>query len=285
MLAETQDEVYFTRMKSSLGDKTRMVEHLIPGSVLDVGSGGGEFAAAVRDAGWDVATLDGSAEACAHAHELGVETVQAFSHDAADIFPEHSFTNITCSSIIHEIYSYGNDEPNSAYTLSSVHKSVDAFRRILTIGGRLIIRDGIMPDDWADEVEVTLTAPDGPAALYKYLDMVPFRGESMRAVNLTLKPGTTNTFVGTMESAMEFLYTYTWGVQNYPRETQELYGVFTLADYTQFLETEGFEVIFAEQYLQPGYPANLEGKAVLTKNGAPAELPSSNCLIVAERKN
>jgi len=283
MLAETQDEIYFNRMRSSIGDKTRMVEYLLPGTVLDVGSGGGEFAVAVQDGGWEVVTLDGSAEACAHAHALGIETVQAFTHEMADIFPEESFMNITCSSILHEVYSYGSDEPNSALTLESVHKSVNAFRYTLNVGGRLIIRDGVMPDDWADEVEMTLLHPDGPAALEKYLNMIPFRGEGMRSVNLALKPGTQNTFVGTMESAMEFLYTYTWGVQNYPRETQELYGVFTLNDYTEFLQTEGFEVIFAEDYLQPGYPANLEGKAVLRKNGEVIELPSSNCLIVAER--
>jgi SAM-dependent methyltransferase len=285
MFAETQTETYFARMKSSVGDKAHMVDFVLPGRTLDVGAGGGEFAAILNENGHDVHALDGSAEAVKRCRQLGIPTVEAYTHETSKFFPADMFNTITCSSILHEVYSYGSDEPGSALTLDSVRRTLAEFAKVLTVGGHLIIRDGVMPANWDQMVEIHMKDADGMRLTQKYLDMIPFRGTNgqMRTVNLTVKEGTTDVLVGNMESVMEFLYTYTWGEDVFPRETQELYGVFTLTDYTEFLEENGFRVVEASEYIQPGYPANLEQKVALYADGKPVAFPNSNCLIVAER--
>lgn len=284
MLAETQDEVYFNRMKSSIGDKAHMVPYLKPGKVLDIGSGGGEFAALLNDAGYEVTGLDGSREAVNHSTNLGVQTIEGYTHQIDELIPPLVFDSITCSSIIHEIYSYGRGIEGTACTIESVEYSLNQFRHVLKDDGVLVIRDGIMPADWDMPVEVVMKDPEGIRLAEKYLDMIPFRGTGIRKVDLQLKAGTDNILVGDMESAMEFLYTYTWGEVNYPREAQELYGLFTLTEYVQFLETHGFEVTHAEEYIQTGYPANLMEKAYIQAGNKRLPYPNSNCLIVAKKK-
>lgn len=286
MLAETQNEVYFNRMKSSIGDKSKMIEHILHGPVLDVGSGGGEFAALLMELGFKVVALDGSHEAVMHSNALGVPTVEGFTHQVASLLPPEYFSTITCSSILHEVFSYGYGISGSQHTLASVVHSLDAFKEVLAEGGRLIIRDGVMPDNWNQMTEVLLKDPDGKRLADKYLSMIPFRGtnhDMMRKVYLETKEGTENVLTGNMESVMEFLYTYTWGEENYGRETQELYGLFTLTEYVEFLEANGFHVTHAEEYLQEGYPLNLENKVDIMRNGTMIPFPSSNCLIVAEK--
>ena len=57
--------------------------------------------------------------------------------------------------------------------------------------------------------------------------------------------------------------TYNWGVENYPREAQELYGVFTLGEYEAFIASFGFTVEKSESWIQEGYLKNLPEKVYL----------------------
>lgn len=288
MLAETQNEMYFERMKSSLGDKASMIPYLNAGQILDVGAGGGEFAALLAEnPAFNVIALDGSREAINHCVALGVTAVEGYTHQISELLPPAVFDTIVCSSIIHEIYSYGRGVAGTAHTLGSVQYSFDQFNHVLKPGGHIVIRDGIIPDNWDTIAEVTMLTQEGMAAYRQYMNMIPFQGTAepqIRKVFLQVKPGTDNILVGTMESVMEFLYTYTWGVETFPRETQELYGVFTLNEYVQFLETNDFTVLHAEEYLQPGYPEHLKNKAEIRVNGKLVEFPNSNCLIAVEKK-
>jgi len=282
MLAHTQNDVYFERMKSSIGDKAEMIQYIKPNRVLDVGAGGGEFAAMLEKEGFDVVALDGSREAINRCSARGLRTVEGFTHQISELVPADYFDTITCSSILHEVYSYGNGTSGSAHTLDSLRTTFAEFKHALKADGRLVIRDGIMPTEWDGYVELEFDDPYGMHIAQLYLDMIPFRGTNMREVNLWKKHNAKNVAIGNMESAMEFLYTYTWGVQNFERETQELFGVFTLEGYKQFLTENGFRVLHAEEYLQEGYPEHLKDKVRLTRNGEPVEYPNSNCLIVAE---
>lgn len=51
------------------------------GRLLDVGCSGGFFLAHARGQGWDVTGIEPSAQAAAHAHDLGVPVVEAFFED------------------------------------------------------------------------------------------------------------------------------------------------------------------------------------------------------------
>jgi SAM-dependent methyltransferase len=56
-----------------------------PGRLLDVGSGRGDLAIVLRDAGWDVRGLEPSGEACAEAESRGVRTVQGTLTDGSEL--------------------------------------------------------------------------------------------------------------------------------------------------------------------------------------------------------
>jgi 2-polyprenyl-3-methyl-5-hydroxy-6-metoxy-1,4-benzoquinol methylase len=64
----------------------RVCARLVPGSVLDVGSGLGVFPARMKEAGWRAMALDPDARAVAHAREhIGVAAVQADFMTADDL--------------------------------------------------------------------------------------------------------------------------------------------------------------------------------------------------------
>lgn len=288
MLANTQNDLYFERMASSLKDKVKILPWIQEGKVLDVGAGGGEFALALMELGNDAYALDGSEEAVQHLKEKGVPAYQNFSHEIAEVFPKNEFDSIVCSSIIHEIFSYGDDSENSAFTLDSVENSLNQFHHVMKDDAVLVIRDGIAPANREEKIKVLFKDPDGVRLAQKYLDMIPFKTDIIPAprhrVGFVIDE-VEQSLTGDAGSVMEFLFTYTWGEKSYPRETQEFYGVFSLTEYVDFLEAHGFNVLHAEEYLQEGYPLHLKEKVALYKeDGSEADFPMSNCLIVAEKK-
>lgn len=289
MLAETQTDLYFERMAASLKDKAKMLPYIKTGRVLDAGAGGGELTEALINLGNNTVALDGSPEAVTRLRSKGIPAVTRFTHQTAEAFNPNQFDTITCSSILHEVFSYGDNSENSALTVDSLKNSLHQFRTVLKDEGHLVIRDGVAPSDTGRQVVVTFLDPDGIRLARKYLELIPFGANSTiseeRKVDFVVDEFN-NRITGTMGSIMEFLYTYTWGEKSFARETQELYGVFNLKDYTQFLEGQGFEVSHAEEYLQEGYANHLAEKVVLTyadtKEIAP--FPMSNCIILAVKK-
>lgn len=288
MLASTQDNSYFERMAMSLKDKVKIFPFLQPGKVLDAGAGGGELTAALIDLGFSAYALDGSKEAINHLREKKIPAYQNFTHEVASIFPPETYENVVCSSILHEVFSYGDNSANSAFTVRSLENSLQQFHQVLKPQGKLIIRDGIAPRDRSETITVHFKDEDGIRMAEKYLAMIPFKKagtpSAQHEVDFAIDKES-STIQGDAHSIMEFLYTYTWGEGSYPRETQEVYGVFTLDEYVTFLELRGFAVIHAEEYLQDGYPAHLRGKVRLSReDGSEAPFPMSNCLIVAEKR-
>lgn len=285
MLTKSQDDVYFARMAASLGDKESILQFVEPGKILDVGAGGGELSEVLRLAGNEVWALDGSSAAIARisANFPEIHTVEAFSYEVLDIFPENSFDTIVCSSILHEVYSYG-DPSNGSYSVSAVLDALLAFYKLLKPGGILIIRDGVMPTDWNEQVTVHLKTSDSVKYFEMYKSQAPFYSDTPGLRTVSFEKVSRNLFKGNLASAMEFLYTLTWGWNSAPRETQELYGIFTENDYCAVLETTGFVVEHSEQYLQPGYPQHLNGVADILNNfGNKHAMPSSNMIITARR--
>jgi hypothetical protein len=112
-----------------------------------------------------------------------------------------------------------------------------------------------------------------------YADKPDFRRVSFEEIS-----GNSHNYRGTLASAMEFLFTLTWGWNSAPRETQELYGIFTESGYRLALSVVGFDVEHSTQYLQPGYPRHLEKIAdIFDSVGNKKNLPSSNAIFVARR--
>lgn len=285
---------YFERMASSLGDKSRLLKYLPPivdpqnpPKILDVGAGGGEFANALSLLGYYVVALDASEEAT---NRIGskfsnLETICALANHTHD-FGTNEFDVIICSSVLHEVFSYG-DNIHSRGHISSIVRALDSFKQALKPGGKLLIRDGVLPDNWEETASVQLLGDVPSSVVHTYLDMCPFSNGSAygnQGTLVSLTESENKTFVGNVRSVLEFSYTYTWGLDSYPRETQELYAVMTLNEYKELLESLGFKVDTAFSYLQPGYPEHLNGVLDLKVKGEPAEWFDSNAIWVAELK-
>jgi len=287
MIQESHNKIYFDRMMASIGDKARVMEYLTPsGKVMDFGAGGGDLAETIRHTGREVVAVDGSAQAIKRINSLypKIETVESMGNNLLHHFETESFTNIVCSSIFHEVYSYGDDE-HEPYQLKNIMDMMDIFKKLLKPKGHLIIRDGVAPSNYYEKFFLKFKTPDGMKFLNEYVHKAPFHNPkeaSFGKVHYDMLGDFT--VEADMSSIMELIYTYTWGWDSLPRESQEFYGIMTLNDYKNSLANNGWKIPYAEEYLQPGYPKNLEHLIELfDSNGNPIAYPSSNMIIVAEK--
>jgi SAM-dependent methyltransferase len=286
MITESQDERYFARMASSLGDKMRILDYLKRGDVLDIGAGSGELAETIRLAGNEVWALDGSSEAIRRIqdHYPLVNVVEAYSYEVLEAFKDQRFDTIVCSSVLHEVFSYGTID-HEPFSKKSVIEALEDFMLLLKPGGRLIIRDGVIPDNGSELFTVKLKSQDSVEFLEMYRKEAPFYGDRLSPVLVEIS-NTDNPmeFEANGVSVMEFLYTLTWGWDSAIREVQEIYGFATESEYSALLENLGYEVEYSEQYLQAGYvDALFKVTDIFDTLGNKRELPSSNMLLVARR--
>lgn len=277
----TNIDTYFERMRASLGDKRRMFEYLTGSEILDIGCGSGELVGYLNSEGYSAHGVDPSAEAVAKSRNIGVDVLEGFADEADLLFGGETMDTILCSSVLHEVFSYGNRSGRRG-KLDSLSDAFVSFYKTLRFGGRLIIRDGVMPEPGI----TSMAAPE--AAVEQFLDASPFAREQAvdkdrsialrHVVSLDSSPGMA-VYEGTPSSVMEFAFTYTWGPESFEREVQEFYGVFTLDDYAYFAAEHGFRLVTSFAYTQPGYPKNLADKVVFQ-----GSFPHSNALWVFEKQ-
>jgi hypothetical protein len=165
--------------------------------------------------------------------------------------------------------------------MTSVRDVIRAAWAALKPGGRIVIRDGVMPPRGTRRIK--LVAADARPTFDLYV--AQFEGRKIRYRELA-----PDRVEMPSEDAMEFLYTYTWGPASFPYEVRELYGIMRYDEYVSALVewTGNARVVEIpaelRSYLQPGYRNQLAGKIELTdEHDRPVELPDSNCLIVVEK--
>lgn len=274
--------LYYERMASSLGDKARILEHLpLPvdpiGSarkkVLDVGCGGGEFMNFLREEGYDVYGVDADGESKEHTDAMGLPVLSIYAHEVSDFFPSEFFDVIICSSVFHEVFSYGTPEIGVG-KIASLDKTMEALTFALKRGGTLIIRDGVMPDDNSIKSMVV----EDVNAVRKFVQCSPFNFRSYdRTIQIipAFDRDNPHRFLGTPSSLMEFAFTYTWGDEAFDREVQEFYGLFTRQEYIEYIQPFGYSPTYSRSYVQNGYPLYLQGKVKFD-----FDFPASNALWV-----
>ncbi|MEO8846508.1 MAG: methyltransferase domain-containing protein [Kofleriaceae bacterium] len=277
---------YLASMNAARSDKDRMLDFVRPGRIVEIGPGGG-VVLDLLEARFPTSEIVGidlsrevvtALESRARANGRNWRVVLG----AAESLPElcKDVDTVVFCSILHEVFSY--TEPR--FALASVERVIRAAFAALRPGGRIVIRDGVMPAPGTRRIK--FVAPDARTTFDVYV--AQFAGRPIRYREL----GNGRVELATAD-AMEFLYTYTWGPASFPYEVRELYGILEYDAYVAALvdwcggphHAEVVAIPAAlRSYLQPGYRDNLAGKIELTdEHDLAVELPASNCLIAIER--
>lgn len=277
------NETYFRRMAGSIGDKSKILQFLKPGRTLDFGAGGGELSEVLRLHGHDVIAVDKSEQSVQQIYtnfphvQTFVGSLEAFAEISENI---GAFDNIVACSVMHEVFSYSPGTIDEKEAV--VQETIQNFAKLLKPGGTLIIRDGVMPDLWQKNIRLELADRDAERFLHYYIGNSPFTGEERGHHQISFEKISEMTYSCDYASAMEYLFTLTWGWESAPREVQELYGVYTTEGYREVLQKYGFSVSHMHSYLQPGYVSNLSNRAAMTdEDGNSISLPCSNMMLVA----
>lgn len=271
--ARELEDRYFRRMAAGIGDKRRILPWLNPGSALDVGAGEGSLARVLAATGHETTAIDASRDAVVRlrsSNELRVDWLRADEVNAERL---GYFDNIVCSSVLHEVYSYGDGVGRGKPALD---KAFSALTSVLRPGGRFIIRDGIMPD--CGNLPASLSTPDR-AEMEAYLDEV-VHPELM----LTRQKGRGHSvYTGTRHAVAEAALTVSWGQDTFHREAKERYMIFTASEYIDFALDYGLAAIHRDAVTQPGYVVALKHLGLRDSNGGPW-FPATNGLWVFEKR-
>lgn len=274
-----QNEDYYARMASSIGDKAKLLPFVYGKRVLEIGFGGGELMDILHSQGYEVYGLDASAVSVSKVHNAPYKenVKEGYADEILDFWDEGFFDTIILSSVLHEVFSYGNRNGKQQHSVEAIGSTLEVIFKALKSGGEVIIRDGVLAADWDRKVEVVMLNND-VQGVKNYLDAQPFKDR----VSLT-RTGE-NVFLGNLESATALAYTYTWGEASLPRESQELFGVMTRKEYCSLLEEKGFSIIHHEEYVQPGYVKSLSPKMCFqTPEGEAVSFPSTNAVWIGEK--
>jgi len=288
---------YLATMNAARSDKERMLDWVKPGTIVEVGPGGGVVLDLLeqRYPTSTIVGIDISSEVIAALSSRKQREQKRWTVLAGDAFalptimPADSVDTVVYCSILHEIYSYverasDTDPTPRRFRIESVRDLLRATWATLRCNGRIVIRDGVLPPPGVRRLR--FVAPDAR----DFFDQFVAQFEGRR---ITFTPCTDGVVELSAADAMEFLYTYTWGPASFPYEVREQYGVMTYHDYVAAIIAwvGGPRVarvvelpVAAQSYLQPGYQTGLAGKVeLLDEHNQPVSLPDSNCLIVIEK--
>lgn len=277
---------YLNTMNSSAQEKSIILNYIVGQKVLDVGPGGGVMLDLIEKSNpsLDIWGIDLSQNVIDSLNRKKMDenhTWNIIKGDALNLtkyFNGESVDSIIYSSIIHELYSYIEYE-GKKFNKDTIKQSLVEAYKILSKGGRIIIRDGIMTSPKDQYRIIEFNDASDINILKRYCNDFKGRCVTYELIN-------DNTVKMLVNDAMEFLYTYTWGEQSYPLEVKEQFGYFTLDEYVDFIKEnlEGAKIIESKAFLQEGYEKNLLPKInFYDEDMNVVKLPDSTSIIVIEK--
>ena len=278
---------YLQTMNASIDGKKVLLDYVKGSTILDIGPGGGALLDLLetgfpqaRITGIDIAdnviqTLQKKKRRENHSWQV----LQGDAFQLTSFLPSGSADTIIFCSILHELYSYIENDAhkfNEATIAAALRSAFD----LLAPGGLILIRDGIMSEPASQKRRIHFVDPDGMDFLRRYAR--DFRGRTIQYRIIGRQ-----TVEMPINDAMEFLYTYTWGKESYVHEINEQFGYFTPSGYQDFLKEtlgETAHILTCRHYLQEGYTLQLSPKIRFTDDhDRPCPLPDSTCVIVIEK--
>ncbi len=277
---------YLNTMNSSLQYKAKILDFMVGKNILDVGPGGGALMDLIeeRDPSLNVYGIDISSNVIDTLNKKKLKEKKAWNlvkGDALnlqDYFEKGSLDTIIYSSIIHELYSYIPFE-GKKFNINTVIKALKSAYNILSVNGRIIIRDGIKTEPENQYRIIEFRNIEDIKILDRYCN--DFKGRK-----ITYEKMDNNKVKMLVNDAMEFLYTYTWGEDSYPLEIQEQFGYLTPSEYKKLIidNLPHSKIIICEAYLQDGYEKHLLDKiSIYDEKMNKVKLPNSTCVTVIEK--
>lgn len=279
---------YLKTMNDSLSKKAKILEYIKGKSILDVGPGGGALMDLILDnrPDVDVFGIDISTnviEELSRKKELENKKWDVIKGDALELsayFESGKVDTIIYSSIIHELFSYISFN-GQKFNYDTIKTSLKSAYDILPVGGRIIIRDGIMTEDKNLKRIIKFKNKEDINILDRYCS--DFEGRKISYQKIS-----DDEVMMLVNDAMEFLFTYTWGENSYSLEVKEQFGYFTPNEYTKFLNDifdNKCEIVECLHFLQDGYEEHLLEKVdFYDEEHEQITLPDSTCIIVVEKR-
>lgn len=287
LTSEENVERYFRCMNASVNQKLTLLDYLTNElrdsnkAILDIGCGGGAMISRIEELlpNKEVIGMDSCKEVIDKLlikKEKENHRWKAICGDAMELqetFENEQVDVIVFCSVLHEVFSYVEYE-GEKFNYNTLRKTLKSAYDLLPVGGKILIRDGIMSSLTHVKRVIQFKDNEGMNFLLKYVDQ--FKGREIQfeviGENKILMP---------INDAMEFLYTYTWGEQSFAREVCEQFGYFTPSEYVHFIHSVMPNVsIELETSLQQGYIDNLAEKIdFMDESGKEARLPNSTVVI------
>lgn len=282
-----EEERYLSTMNQSIDYKRILLTYITGKTVLDIGPGGGALMDLIEATypekkviGIDIS--QNVIETLSKKKQIENKSWDVVHGNALDLktsFEVGTIDTIIFCSIIHELFSYIEFE-GKKFNHSTIKTALKSAFDVLPVGGRIIIRDGIMSEPEDTIRRIRFLSEDGFDFLKNYCKDFQGRSVSYEQVGQ-------NEVVMKINDAMEFLYTYTWGEKSYVHEIQEQFGYYTPSGFRECMnELFGTQAKFVEfkHFLQEGYTLALSPKIeFMDMNQQPVRLPDSTCIIVIEK--
>ncbi|MBR3280812.1 MAG: class I SAM-dependent methyltransferase [Clostridia bacterium] len=275
---------YLSTMNSTINYKAVILDYIKGNTCLDVGPGGGAMLDSIEASGKvkRVIGIDISQNVIEELNNKKTkenkkwEVIKGDALNLKDFFKKGEIDTIIFCSVIHELFSYIETD-GKKFNHKTIEKAIKSCYDVLPVGGRIIIRDGIMSETDKNRIIVFKNKKD--------IDFLNKYCKDFKGREIKYKKINENTVQMKENDAMEFLYTYTWGEESYPMEVQEQFGYYTPSAYIEMFKKIGdFKVVECKHYLQEGYEEHLLEKIEFyDENMIPCRLPDSTCIIVVEK--
>jgi SAM-dependent methyltransferase len=293
---------YLATMNAARSDKSRMLDFVVPGLVIEVGPGGGVvldlLEGQLAEGSGRIVGLDASAAVVDALEKRRVhekhrwEVVHGDAFQLGELFGVGKVSTVVFCSVLHEIFSYvpwadPAGTPPRRFTLASVDAIVAAAFRALAPGGRIVVRDGVMPASAVREVELLdRTWRDGLDLFAKSWEARALSYEAISDMRVRIDA----------RDLLEFITTFTWGPAAFPYEIREQRAVLPRDAYVARLLSvcaaadppHGAREVPVPSdlasYLQPGYPAGIEAHLrIFDEQGKPVSMPDVTGVWVLEK--
>lgn len=276
---------YLKRMTESMKCSTKGLIPLLAknsNNILDVGCGSGVMLKALEEEN-PKATLTGL--------DLNIDAIKSleansnwklYHMDFMDL-KDVKFDTIIFSSILHEISSY-NSDLNKRFTEIPIKEAFIKSNELLEDNGSVIVRDGLLSskEDRNNKRIITFTNPNESIWLYKFQN--DFRGFDKLDIDTKILEIEDNKYLVSEGFLKEFLCTYTWGEESYPREINERFGILTKDEWLSLLKETGFKIETVIESKEE-YEKYLSSKInIINEDGSLYEYSNMSIIVKAQKQ-